>query len=50
MTLQKSLASTILIFSLSSPGTSIALDVNIAADLPSVQVLHNGRKVTIVRN
>ena len=27
-----------------------ALDVNIAADLPSVDVMHNGQKVTIQRN
>ena len=34
--------------SLSMPG--LALDVNIAANLPSVTVLHNGKKVTIQRN
>lgn len=50
MTLHKSFASTILIVSLTSPGMSMALDVNITADLPSIQVLHNGRKVTIMRN
>ncbi len=32
------------------PDISLALDVNITSDLPSVQVLHNGQKVTIMRN
>lgn len=50
MTLRKSLIVTVLIAGLFLPGISLALDVNITADLPSVQVLHNGQKVTIMRN
>lgn len=50
MTLRKSFIVTILITGLFLPGMSLALDVNITADLPSVQVLHNGQKVTIMRN
>jgi len=46
----KTLAVTALITALISPGISLAMDVNITADLPSVQVLHNGQKVTIMRN
>jgi len=50
MTLHKLFAVTALITGLFLPGLSLALDVNITADLPSVQVLHNGQKVTIMRN
>jgi hypothetical protein len=50
MTLYKSLAVTTLITGLSLPGISLALDVNITADLSSVQVMHNGKKVTIMCN
>lgn len=50
MTLHKSFAVPALITGLFLPGISLALDVNITADLPSVQVLHNGQKVTIMRN
>ncbi|HEX9142717.1 MAG TPA: hypothetical protein VGA09_00500 [Candidatus Binatia bacterium] len=32
------------------PGTAPALEVNISADLASVDVMHHGRKVTIMRN
>src|SRR3990170_4368816 len=32
------------------PGVASSLEVNITADLPSVDVLHHGRKVTIMRN
>jgi len=50
MTLYKSFVMTTLITGLSLPGMLLALDVNITADLPSVKVLHNGQKVTIMRN
>ena len=50
MALHKSLAMTALIGGLFLPCMSFALEVNITADLPSVQVLHNGQKVTIMRN
>jgi rhodanese-related sulfurtransferase len=32
------------------PGVASALEVNISADLASVDVMHHGRKVTIMRN
>lgn len=32
------------------PGAAVALEVNISADLASVDVMHEGRKVTIMRN
>ena len=35
---------------LAMPMAASALDVNIAADLPSVEVMHNGQKVTLQRN
>ena len=35
---------------LALPLTANALDVNIAADLPSVDVMHGGQRVTIMRN
>jgi rhodanese-related sulfurtransferase len=42
-------ASTLLTsFALSTPAS--ALDVNITADLPSVDVMHNGKMTTIMRN
>lgn len=50
MALRKSFAVTALIAGLFLPGMSLALEVNITADQPSVQVLHNGQKVTIMRN
>jgi len=40
------LASTALL----APGAAPALDVNITAALASVDVMHHGRKVTIMRN
>jgi rhodanese-related sulfurtransferase len=33
-----------------APGAASALEVNISTDLASVDVIHNGRKVTIMRN
>lgn len=36
--------------SLAMPMTASALDVNIAADLPSVEVMHGDQKVAIMRN
>jgi rhodanese-related sulfurtransferase len=50
MTVNKLLASTALLASVMLPGMSFALDVNITADMPSVQVMHNGQKVVIQRN
>lgn len=50
MTLNKLLASTALLATMILPGMSSALDVNITADMPSVEVLHNGQKVVIQRN
>lgn len=35
---------------LSVPDVASALEVNITTDLPSVDVMHYGRKVTIMRN
>ena len=32
------------------PGAAVALEVNISADLASVEVMHHGRKVSIMRN
>ena len=43
-------ASTVLLASIALPGAASALDVNITADMPSVDVMHNGQKVTIQRN
>ena len=50
MTVNKLLASTALLASVMLPGTSFALDVNITADMPSMEVMHNGQKVAIQRN
>jgi rhodanese-related sulfurtransferase len=50
MTLNKLLASTALLASVMLPGMSFALDVNITADMPTVEVIHNGQKVVIQRN
>lgn len=33
-----------------APGVSLVVEVNISADLASVEVIHHGRKVTIMRN
>ncbi|MEW5944197.1 MAG: rhodanese-like domain-containing protein [Pseudomonadota bacterium] len=46
----KLLASTALLAGLLLPAASFALEVNITADLASVEVIHNGQKVTIMRN
>jgi rhodanese-related sulfurtransferase len=50
MTVNKLLASTALLAGFMLPGMSLALDVNITADMPSVEVMHNGKKVAIQRN
>jgi len=50
MTVNKLLASTALLASVMLPGMSFALDVNITADMPSMEVMHNGQKVAIQRN
>lgn len=50
MTFNKLLASTALLASVMLPGMSSALDVNITADMPTVEVMHNGQKVLIQRN
>jgi rhodanese-related sulfurtransferase len=50
MTLNKLLASTALLAGIMLPGMSSALDVNITADMPTVEVMHNGQKVVIQRN
>jgi rhodanese-related sulfurtransferase len=49
MTVNKLLASTALLAGFMLPGASFALDVNITADMPSVEVMHNGQKVAIQR-
>ena len=43
-------AATALPSGLPVPGSASALEVNISADLASVDVMHHGRKVTIMRN
>jgi hypothetical protein len=43
-------ASTALPTGLTAPGASPALDVNITNAMASVDVMHHGRKVTIMRN
>ena len=43
-------ASTALPTDLPGPGAAQPLDVNITAALASVDVMHHGRKVTIMRN
>jgi rhodanese-related sulfurtransferase len=50
MTVNKLLASTALLASFVLPGVSFALDVNITADMPTLEVMHNGQKVAIQRN
>jgi rhodanese-related sulfurtransferase len=49
MTVNKLLASTALLAGIALPGMALALDVNITADMPSVDVMHNGQKTTIQR-
>ena len=50
MKLRTLFAASALFASLAMPMTASALDVNITADLPSVDVMHDGQKVTIMRN
>lgn len=50
MTVNKLLVSTALLASVMLPGMSLALDVNITADMPAVEVMHKGQKVAIQRN
>jgi rhodanese-related sulfurtransferase len=50
MKLHALFAASALFTALAMPTTASALDVNIAADLPSVDVMHGGQKVTIMRN
>jgi len=50
MKLRTLFAASALFTSLAMPMTASALDVNITADLPSVDVMHDGKKVTIMRN
>ena len=44
------LATSTLFATFAMPMAANALDVNITADLPSVDVMHNGQKTTIMRN
>lgn len=50
MKLQTLIASTALLAGWAMAPAAQALDVNIAADLATVEVVHNGQKVTIQRN
>jgi rhodanese-related sulfurtransferase len=50
MKMSQLLSVSALLAALVTPFTANALDVNIAADLPSVDVMNNGQKVTIQRN
>ncbi len=50
MKLRTLLVASTFITSFAMSTAASALDVNIAADLPSVDVMHNGQKVTIQRN
>jgi rhodanese-related sulfurtransferase len=50
MKLRTLFAASALFTSLVLPMTASALDVNLTADLPSVDVMHGGKKVTIMRN
>ncbi|MGE5770944.1 MAG: rhodanese-like domain-containing protein [Hyphomicrobiales bacterium] len=50
MKLRTLFAASALFTSLALPMTASALDVNLTADLPSVDVMHGGKKVTIMRN
>jgi len=50
MKLRTLLAVSTLFASLAMPMAASALDVNLTADLPSVDVMHDGQKVTIMRN
>jgi rhodanese-related sulfurtransferase len=50
MKMSQLLSVSALLAALVTPFTANALDVNIATDLPSVDVMNNGQKVTIQRN
>ncbi|MDT3706715.1 MAG: rhodanese-like domain-containing protein [Thiobacillus sp.] len=50
MKLRTLFTASVLFTSLVLPMTASALDVNLTADLPSVEVMHGGKKVTIMRN
>jgi rhodanese-related sulfurtransferase len=50
MKLRTLFATSALFTTLALPMAANALDVNITADLPSVEVMHGGKKVTIMRN
>jgi rhodanese-related sulfurtransferase len=50
MKLRSLITSSTLLAALALPMAASALDVNITADLPSVDVMHGGQKVTIMRN
>ena len=50
MKLRTLFAASALFAALAAPMAASALDVNIAVGLPSVDVMHNGQKVTIQRN
>ena len=50
MKLRALLAASTLFASFAAPMAASALDVNITADLPSVEVMHGGQKATIMRN
>jgi len=49
MKLRALLAASTLFATFAAPMAASALDVNITADLPSVEVMHGGQKVTIMR-
>jgi len=50
MKLRTLFAASALFTTLALPMPASALDVNLTPDLPSVDVMHNGKKVTIMRN
>ena len=50
MTSRTLFAAAALLASLALPAVASALDVNLTAELPSVDVMHGGKKVTIMRN
>jgi rhodanese-related sulfurtransferase len=50
MKLRTLLATSTLFASFAMPMAASALDVNLTADLPSVDIMHGGQKVTIMRN
>jgi rhodanese-related sulfurtransferase len=50
MKLRNTLLMSAMAISISLAQPALALDVNITADLPSVEVMHNGKKIAIQRN